>query len=411
MRYHKTIDLSQFPDSPYAEELRVGAARLRFSPALELSFRRLHLERTRLRTRVWGGVTAFFSVMVTGVEMLTTGLLHPISLLHYVLLPLALLVAWLPWSRFYQSHYITIAGTLTPIICALTAPFSAQAVAEGRYEVLILLALQVVGIFQFTGLLYRTALVSCIGLITGFAVGAAIWQLPPDASVKYVLALGLVTLLVASAFRGAEVLARTEFLEGQLLGELLERDPLTGLKTRRAFDEHLQRTWMQAQRDRRNVALLMVDVDQFKLYNDLYGHPAGDEALRSVGAVLREFGRRPLDLAARYGGEEFALILHDVTIEHARDVAERVRSAVAGLAIPHRGASAAAVVTLSVGVAIAEPTLGRTARGAVQLADSALYEAKGSGRNRVVVKGLDAYRSSDTGTFLRSIEAARSGSR
>jgi len=245
--------------------------------------------------------------------------------------------------------------------------------------------------------------------VTGFAAGTVIWALPMDAALKYVGTMGLATFMGAVAFRGAEVISRTQYLEGQLLGELLERDPLTGLKNRRSFDEHLQRAWQQALRDTRTVGVLMVDVDEFKRYNDLYGHQAGDEALRRVGAVLREFGRRPLDLAARYGGEEFALILHDVTLEHARDLAEHLRSQVAALAIAHGAASAAPTVTLSVGVAVGVPMIGRTVTGLVQLADEALYAAKAAGRNRIVVKGPDAYRALDTGVFAIQARSRREG--
>jgi diguanylate cyclase (GGDEF)-like protein len=192
---------------------------------------------------------------------------------------------------------------------------------------------------------------------------------------------------------------RTQYLEDKLLGELLERDPLTGLKNRRSFDEHLQRIWMQAQRDQRSVAIIMVDADDFKTYNDTYGHQAGDDVLRRIGGVLREFGRRPLDLAARYGGEEFALIMNDVTLEHASKVGEQLRAAVAALDIEHGAARAAGKVTLSVGVAICKPVLDRTPQGLVQLADEALYAAKAAGRNRVVVKGPEAYDSLDSGVF------------
>jgi diguanylate cyclase (GGDEF)-like protein len=211
--------------------------------------------------------------------------------------------------------------------------------------------------------------------------------------------MSLATLIGAVTVRDGEITTRTQYLEDKLLGELLERDPLTGLKNRRSFDEHLQRIWMQAQRDQRTVAILMVDADDFKSYNDNYGHQAGDEVLRRIGGVLREFGRRPLDLAARYGGEEFALIMSDVTVDHASKVAEQLRAAVAGLQIEHGAARAAGTVTLSVGVAIGKPELDRTPQGLVQLADEALYAAKAAGRNRVIVKGPDAYDSLDSGVF------------
>jgi diguanylate cyclase (GGDEF)-like protein len=274
-----------------------------------------------------------------------------------------------------------------------------QAAAQGHHEALILLALQIFGIFQFSGLLYRAALTSCLALLAGYFAGAVSADLPLATSIGYATPLCLGITLGAIAFRGIEAMARRQFLEGELLAQLLESDPLTGLKNRRSFDEHLNRAWLQAQRDGRSVAVLMMDVDNFKGFNDLYGHQAGDEALRRVSAALREAGRRPLDLAARYGGEEFALIMHDVTLEHATETAEWLRNAVHRLAIPHQGAAADGVVTLSVGVAVAEAALGRTARGVVQLADEALYAAKAAGRNRVVVRGIDVHRLRDTGVF------------
>lgn len=394
----RSIDLSQFPDSSCAEELHAGASRLNFAPPLEAAFRQHHLSRVRVRTRAWGVVTAVFALTFTILQVSAEGPLHPVSLLDLFLLPFSLLVAWLPWSRFYLSHYLQVARFATPVASALTAPFSALAAAMGQYEVLILFALQIVGVFQFTGLLFRVALFTCVSMVLGFAVGTVIW-LPPEAAIKYVFTMSLATLIGAVAVRDSEIVARTQFLEDRLLRELLERDPLTGLKNRRSFDEHLQRIWMQAQRDNRTVAVLMVDADDFKTYNDTYGHQAGDEVLRRIGGVLREFGRRPLDLAARYGGEEFALIMNDVTVEHAGKVAEQLRAAVAGLGIAHVAARAAANVTLSVGVAVGKPVLGRTPHGLVQLADEALYEAKAAGRNRIVVRGQDAYNSLDSGVF------------
>ena len=140
-----------------------------------------------------------------------------------------------------------------------------------------------------------------------------------------------------------------------------------------------------------------------------YGHQAGDEALRRVGESLREYGRRPLDLSARYGGEEFALIMHDVTVEHARELAEHLKGEIAALGIPHCASSAAATVTLSIGVAVVEPALGRSSAGLVQLADEALYAAKAQGRDRIVVKGPDAHGVLDTGVLSFPGERSRDG--
>lgn len=398
MKTRSSIDLSQFPDSAVADELRKGVSWLRFAPALEAVFRRHHLTLARVRTRTWGIVTALAALSFLMQQLSREGPLDPGTLMNYVLVSAALVVGWLTWSRHYLKYYLPIAGIATPIASALTAPFSAFAAAEGHYEVLPMFALQIVAMFQFTGLLFRTALVTCIAMVAGFAVGA-VMSLPPDAATTYIVTMSMATFIGAIAFHDAEAVSRTQFLEDKLIGELLERDPLTGLKNRRSFDEHLLRIWLQAQRDNRLVAILMIDADDFKRYNDTYGHQAGDEALRRIGGVLNEFGRRPLDLAARYGGEEFALVMSDVTAEHASKVADHLRTAVAGLGIAHAGSRAAPTVTLSVGVAVGKPVLGRTVQGLVRLADEALYEAKAAGRNRVVVKGPEVFAATNTGVF------------
>lgn len=351
-----------------------------------------------MRTRTWAVVTAIFSLAFTTLQVKAEGFLSPGSLLDLSILPFSMLVAYLPWSRFYLTHYLQIARFATPIASALTAPFSALAASQGQYEVLVLFALQIVGVFQFTGLLFRAALFTCVAMVVGFAVGAVMWMSPEEVG-KFVFTMSLATAIGGVAVRDSEKVARTQFLEDRLLRELMERDPLTALKNRRSFDEHLQRIWMQAQRDNRTMAVLMVDADDFKKYNDTYGHQAGDEVLRRIGAVLREFGRRPLDLVARYGGEEFALIMNDVTVEHAAKVAEQLRAAVAAMDIAHASGRGPGVVTLSVGVAVGRPVLGRTPEGLLQMADEALYEAKAAGRNRVVVKGQEAYNALDSGVF------------
>ena len=220
-----------------------------------------------------GSGNGLFRGSLTLDKIRTEGLLQPITIVHCAILPVSLLAAWLPWSRYYYSHYLPFARFSIPIVSALAAPFSAQAVAQGHLEVVTMVALQIVGIFQFSGLLYRSALCTCILVVAGFAVGTVIWSLPPAVAYTYLPIMGLATLLGAVESRGSEIITRTQYLEGKLLGELLERDPLTGLKNRRSFDEHLQRIWLQAQRDERAVAVLMVDVDDFKRYNDTYrGH-------------------------------------------------------------------------------------------------------------------------------------------
>ena len=119
---------------------------------------------------------------------------------------------------------------------------------------------------------------------------------------------------------------RTNFLEAQLLIETASRDGLTGIHNRRLFDEHVDRIWPQAMRDRAPLALLLIDIDHFKAYNDYYGHQAGDECLRRVAWCLSRCARRPLDVTARYGGEEFAIVLYDARRNHVEDAARRIQA-------------------------------------------------------------------------------------
>lgn len=185
----------------------------------------------------------------------------------------------------------------------------------------------------------------------------------------------------------SQVTARTRELEqaNQQLTLLARTDALTGLANRRVFMEALQVQCQTAHRERQPLAVLMIDVDFFKAYNDHHGHGAGDEALRQIAAVLAQRMRRPGDLVARYGGEEFVALLPQTSLEGAIGVAEAVRSAVAELALPHPGREdlAIAIATVSIGVA-ATQTGDEAPERVLARADAALYAAKHSGRNRVM---------------------------
>jgi diguanylate cyclase (GGDEF)-like protein len=182
----------------------------------------------------------------------------------------------------------------------------------------------------------------------------------------------------------ARVAQRTEEL--QVLNLRLETlsmtDALTGIANRRQFDELLQQQWHQAQRSSAPLALAVLDVDWFKPYNDLYGHPAGDACLRQIAQALQATLSRSTDLVARYGGEEFVLLAPLTDLTGARLLAEKLAAAVAALNLPHQG-SPFARVTLSIGVAALIVTPGMQPQALVQRADEALYRAKQQGRNRV----------------------------
>ena len=172
------------------------------------------------------------------------------------------------------------------------------------------------------------------------------------------------------------------------LERLSVRDELTGVGNRRFFNLLLTQEWGRARRDGLPLALVLIDVDSFKGYNDHYGHQQGDECLRRVAAALHGVVRRPADYLARYGGEEFAVILPHTGPDGAAAVAELLRARVEALELEHR-ASPRGLVTISLGVATALPERHGAAESLVVAADRALYQAKRCGRNRVeVYRGL-----------------------
>lgn len=167
------------------------------------------------------------------------------------------------------------------------------------------------------------------------------------------------------------------------LTALATSDGLSGLANRRGFDARLEAEWQIGAEFKRPIALLMVDVDHFKLFNDRYGHVEGDNCLRSMGEVLAATANGEADFAARYGGEEFALLLPGAGVEKALDVAERLRRGIEDLGIAHTEAPAGKV-TISVGVASFVPRQNEDAEKLVEAADVGLYAAKRRGRNAVV---------------------------
>lgn len=180
--------------------------------------------------------------------------------------------------------------------------------------------------------------------------------------------------------------SQQQLLETNLeLQRLTNSDGLTGLSNRRYFDEYLGAEWRRAQREQTQLALLMIDVDAFKAYNDTYGHVAGDEVLRRVAGVIRDNCARPADLPARFGGEEFSMILPATSAGGARLLAEKVRRAIESLQIPHSGSPTSGVVTISIGGAVIVPDETGDASRLVQAADTGLYQAKRNGRNQVVM--------------------------
>jgi diguanylate cyclase (GGDEF)-like protein len=180
------------------------------------------------------------------------------------------------------------------------------------------------------------------------------------------------------------------------LKALSETDTLTGIANRRKFDEVFERELRRSQRAGSHLALLMVDIDRFKLFNDSYGHSAGDDCLRHVARALAVHLKRPGDLVARYGGEEFAVILPDMAFDGAGRLAEDLRQTISDLGIAH-ALNGGGVVTVSIGVAGARCDGEISGKALLEAADAALYRAKNEGRNRVCVSD-DRATATRTGT-------------
>jgi diguanylate cyclase (GGDEF)-like protein len=178
--------------------------------------------------------------------------------------------------------------------------------------------------------------------------------------------------------------------ENRELERLVCVDSLTGIANRRHVLSLLEAEWKRSTRDGTPLAIIMIDLDEFHAFNARYGHPAGDACLRRAAGAMVSALRRPSDFLGRYGGEEFVAILAGTDAVGARTVAERLRTTIESLAIPHEGSSCAQVVTLSAGFAAMQPTMESSRAELLEMADAALLRAKELGRNRVEGDAPDA---------------------
>jgi diguanylate cyclase (GGDEF)-like protein len=261
------------------------------------------------------------------------------------------------------------AGIASAAIALVAFGAIAMLVARDRLRSVIDLWLGVAAICTIADVLLVLAGASA------FSVG---WYL---SRVCTVIASG--SVLIALVMQTAAVYAQLAKTAERLRNESVT-DQLTGLVNRRGFDTQLAQTLAEGARYARGSALLMIDIDSFKAYNDTFGHPAGDRALRIVADVLRKHANRTRDVAARFGGEEFALIMPETNLRGAAVVAERLRASVEAAGLPQGIGARHRVVTISVGVAAVTNAGEASSATMLAEADRALYAAKQRGRNRIV---------------------------
>jgi diguanylate cyclase (GGDEF)-like protein len=401
------------PESPHALQLKRGFSRLTFDPPLEAEFRQVHQAEAlpQIRRNLWLAIA-----FVIGFSALTHMVLdeHVNRLLDLIRLltfgPLLAVSLTVVYSRLYQQ--------LWPVVCAVGAPLFGMGVvvlaviaALHGVNLIATVVLAMFYIFVMLGMTFYAAVGASLAVFVSYLISATVVGLPAAAVVVDVGVLVFTNVIGALVCYTLERAQRTNFLEERLLIETASRDGLTGIHNRRLFDEHLDRLWTQALRERTPLGLLLVDIDHFKAYNDYYGHQAGDECLRQVAWCLSRCARRPLDVTARYGGEEFAIVLYDAQRGHVEDAARRIQAGIEALAIKHAGSPAAAKrLTVSVGAACIEPAVDRSHFGFIQLADEALYAAKEGGRNRVVIMDKE-YEELCTGSFRKGAAEAAAADR
>jgi diguanylate cyclase (GGDEF)-like protein len=284
-----------------------------------------------------------------------------------------------------------VTGASLPLIAALSMHANAA-----HYQIgitLVVLFGNIILAQRFRGAVVTSVVLGLVYAVTLHNIDS----MPPEVAFNNWLFFfaAVVISLIANAHmdqdRRRAYLARARELERnrelseavQLLERLSSEDALTKLPNRREFDRRLALEWGRAQREVQTVALILVDVDCFKAYNDHYGHPAGDACLQRVAEALASVPQRSSDLTARFGGEEFVVLLPDTSVADALKIAERMRAAVTAMQLRHEYSVAAAVVTASFGVAAMMPTPRTDPAELLAHADAALYRAKADGRNCV----------------------------
>ena len=365
--------------------------RLRFTPETESEFQRYFIQRSLPRARWATAIYLALVAVVTAINMRGTmtpvgqAIVEPIYLLRLgVACPALVAILAATVVPELHRHYQWIASTAVIITGMSVMVISGLAAAAGMPQFQMGDVLVVVYATLFLGLLFRAVLVVATALLLSFTgigvfLGVSGEHLIFAGSVVFATTL----MSVLSALR-MERLLRANFIENRLLNDIAERDGLTGLYNRRMFDNLTNRLWLQAQRNQETLQIILVDIDHFKPYNDLYGHQAGDNCIRRVATIIARATKRPFDFCARYGGEEFALVLYAPSGDDATALSEQIRRETMALNIPHGHSDAAGILTVSIGSATAEPDTKRSLAGLIQSADEALYRAKQLGRNRVL---------------------------
>lgn len=375
--------------------------RLLFAQAMESDFQIYYAQRYRIHMRIALGVGAL-AILLSGFEdfliplgerdfplFLRYVVSFPIVCLLFVLIQLPALARW----QQAMLMFSTLGGATAFMLMAFFV-----ASPMGRIYIDTVMLIQIFGLVLLR-MQFNYAIPSVLMIIAGVSMALLNITFPGSAHdhlIDLILIIFAGALCLVANYL-IERSVRADYLQQRILEfhqqdlestnlhlqKLLRSDALTGIFNRRHFDSHLADEFRRAERSGDSVALLMLDVDYFKRYNDTYGHQAGDEVLSVVAQTLAAFARRPGDAAARYGGEEFALILPGISETDAMAIAEEVVASIYTQNLPHKSSLISDRLTVSVGVASLQPDgLNQNEAVLIAKADQALYLAKDSGRNR-----------------------------
>ncbi len=369
-----------------ARVLAEGYARLRFPQPLEQQFRRDHL----LASQPWVRLSLLVALATTtGFAIIDHSVIHASNAVPDVVrfglqLPVILICLLATSRKLFARWYELLIQLVSPLFGVGTVLMASFARPE--HVALVGSRVLLVAFFMYFMLGLRAVQAVRLNAVMAVAFAAAGFSGIMRSDVATYLSFALFCANVI-AFAGAYALEhanRTAFLERQLLEEVASLDGLTRLLNRQTFEVRAQSLWDEAARTGKSVSVIMIDVDHFKLYNDHYGHQAGDECLRRVATAIREAMNGTQSLVGRYGGEEIVAISADDSEDSARHVADRIVDRVAQLDLPHDSSPSIQRVSVSVGATTQTPPLTESFNVMLKLADSALYTAKRDGRNRSV---------------------------
>lgn len=367
--------------------LAQGYARLRFPEPLEREFRGEHA----VASRRWVRLSLLVALITTsGFAVIDHAVVNaqnavPDFVRFGLQLPVLVICLLATSTRFYSRLYLPAIQLGAPLFGIGTVVMTSYAFPEHAALVGCRVLLVAFFIYFMLGLRTIQALVSNVIVAVSLILAGTSGAISPEVATYLSFALFCANIIGSAGAYALEHANRTSFLERRLLVEIAALDGLTRLLNRQTFESRVREAWQRAVEEHQAVTVIMVDVDHFKLYNDHYGHQAGDECLRHVATAVRSaVGARAGDFVARYGGEEIIAVLVDRSAKEAREIAARIVHEVHTLQITHAASPESEWVSVSVGATTQFPRVTPSYDSIVRLADGALYAAKRQGRNRSV---------------------------